>query len=110
MSAVDTSTSAPGKPFGDPIDRVDGRLKVTGGARYAAEFPLAKLAHGFVVQSTIAAGQITQIDTTAAERSPGVVFVLHSSQCTAIEAAVTPSEPSLRRRRREQCGIEIRWR
>ncbi len=61
---------------GKSMNRVDGRLKVTGGARYAAEFPTENLAHAVVVESTIARGRITKIDTSAAEKSPGVLAVI----------------------------------
>ena len=44
--------------IGQPIDRIDGLLKVTGEARYAAEFPEARLAHAVLVTSTIASGTI----------------------------------------------------
>ena len=45
--------------IGDPINRLDGPLKVTGAARYSAEWPLDRLAYGVIVQSTIARGTIT---------------------------------------------------
>ncbi|NUP55250.1 MAG: xanthine dehydrogenase family protein molybdopterin-binding subunit [Gemmatimonadaceae bacterium] len=61
---------------GAPLDRVDGRLKVTGAARYAAEFPTAGVAHAAVVQSTVAVGRVTSIDTKAAEAAPGVLRVI----------------------------------
>ncbi|MBW4474904.1 MAG: xanthine dehydrogenase family protein molybdopterin-binding subunit [Stenomitos rutilans HA7619-LM2] len=61
---------------GKPLNRVDGHAKVTGTARYAAEFPVAKLVHGVTIQSTIASGKIAQIDTRAAERVPGVLLVM----------------------------------
>jgi xanthine dehydrogenase YagR molybdenum-binding subunit len=49
---------------------VDGRLKVTGGARYAAEAQLVGLLHGVLVTCTIARGKIADIATTAAEKLP----------------------------------------
>jgi xanthine dehydrogenase YagR molybdenum-binding subunit len=61
---------------GKPLDRVDGRLKVTGGARYAYETHLANAAYGFVVEASIGKGKIKSIDTRAAEKAPGVVLVL----------------------------------
>ncbi|HWK47721.1 MAG TPA: xanthine dehydrogenase family protein molybdopterin-binding subunit [Stellaceae bacterium] len=66
--------------IGQPLDRVDGRLKVTGGARYAAEFPPstvgAGLVHAVLVQSTIARGTITGFDLGAAKALPGVLAIL----------------------------------
>ena len=60
---------------GKPLDRVDGRLKVTGGARYAYEMQQNTLC-GFVVEASIGKGKIKSIDTRAAENAPGVVLVL----------------------------------
>jgi xanthine dehydrogenase YagR molybdenum-binding subunit len=61
--------------IGQPLSRVDGRLKVTGAARYAADIPIADLAHAAIVHSTIANGRTATIDTAAAERAPGVLAV-----------------------------------
>src|SRR6202165_1553078 len=60
---------------GKPLDRVDGRLKVTGGARYAYEMQRNTL-YGFVVEASIGKGTIRSIDTRAAENAPGVILVL----------------------------------
>src|SRR5689334_23015625 len=62
--------------IGEPLNRVDGRLKVTGGARYAAEVPVRNLAHAVLVQSTIGKGRIAEIDTSAADKAAGVLQVL----------------------------------
>ena len=62
--------------IGQPVSRVDGRQKVTGAARYAAEFDVRGVAHAAVVRSTVAKGRLTFIETAAAERAPGVVAVL----------------------------------
>src|SRR3984885_7309843 len=61
---------------GKPLDRVDGRLKVTGGARYAYETPPESVLYGFVVEATVGKGTIKSIDTRAAEKAPGVALVL----------------------------------
>jgi xanthine dehydrogenase YagR molybdenum-binding subunit len=61
---------------GQPISRVDGRLKVTGGARYTADIPLAGAAHAAIVHSTIANGRIVSMDTGAAGRAPGVLALV----------------------------------
>lgn len=62
--------------IGMPVSRVDGRAKVTGVARYAAEMPAADLVYGVVVNSTIAKGRITGFDLSAAKSVPGVLDVL----------------------------------
>ncbi|HEY7297503.1 MAG TPA: xanthine dehydrogenase family protein molybdopterin-binding subunit [Xanthobacteraceae bacterium] len=61
--------------FGKPISRVDGPAKVTGAARYAAEYNVANLAHGFVVSATIAKGRIRHIDIADAMAVAGVIAV-----------------------------------
>src|SRR5262245_42919023 len=62
--------------IGKPVDRIDGRLKVTGGARYAAEFKRDGVTHGVLVMSTIASGRIRAIDAQIAEVQPGVLAVI----------------------------------
>ncbi len=61
---------------GQPIDRVDGRLKVTGAAKYPAEFSPKGVAHGYLLMSSIAKGSIVSIETAAAEKASGVIAVL----------------------------------
>ncbi|MDP9098541.1 MAG: molybdopterin-dependent oxidoreductase [Verrucomicrobiota bacterium] len=55
---------------------MDGRLKVTGAAKYAVEFEVPKCAHGWTVESNIAKGKILGIVTKAAQAVPGVLAVL----------------------------------
>jgi xanthine dehydrogenase YagR molybdenum-binding subunit len=62
--------------IGTATSRVDGIAKVTGAAKYAAEFNVPGLVHGSVVTSTIAKGRIIRIDTSAALRVEGVLTVL----------------------------------
>src|SRR3978361_2225259 len=61
---------------GKPLKRVHGRLKVTGGARYAYETQQRDVLYGFLVEASIGKGTIKSIDTRAAEKAPGVVLVL----------------------------------
>jgi len=62
--------------IGQPVPRVDGRLKVTGGARYAAEFNQPNQAYAVIVSATIGLGRVTGIDATAVMRLPGVIAVI----------------------------------
>ena len=66
----------PGRNMGDPLPRVDGRLKVTGAARYASDFPVANPAYAFLVTSAIAKGRIGRIDLGDALSVPGVLDIL----------------------------------
>lgn len=62
--------------IGMAASRVDGRAKVTGQARYAAEFDVSGLVHAVVVRSTIACGSMVEIDVAAAMQLTGVIAVL----------------------------------
>lgn len=75
--AAEPAVKRPESPVGKPIDRIDGKLKVTGGAKYAAEFPVDGVVHAVLVQSTIAKGTIDSIDTAEAEKQTGVIAIIH---------------------------------
>ncbi|WP_158842886.1 xanthine dehydrogenase family protein molybdopterin-binding subunit [Saccharothrix deserti] len=60
---------------GRPVERVDGRAKVTGGARYTADRTLPGMLYSYLVMGTIARGRVTAVDTAAARAVPGVVEV-----------------------------------
>ncbi len=55
--------------------RVDGLAKVTGAAKFAAEFELPKVAFAYIRTSDIAKGSISKMDTAEAEKAPGVIKV-----------------------------------
>ncbi len=63
------------KSIGQPISRVDGVDKVTGKAKYAAEFNVPDLAYGVVVSSAIAKGKIKSFDASDALGLDGVLQV-----------------------------------
>ncbi|MFI6922907.1 xanthine dehydrogenase family protein molybdopterin-binding subunit [Nonomuraea spiralis] len=58
------------------MNRIEGRVKVTGLATYAAEYPVEDVAYCYPVQSTIARGRVTRVDAGAALAMPGVLAVL----------------------------------
>jgi xanthine dehydrogenase YagR molybdenum-binding subunit len=62
--------------IGDSLDRVDGRLKVAGGAKYSGEYKLPGLTYGVLVPATITSGTVTAMDIKAAQRAPGVLAVI----------------------------------
>jgi xanthine dehydrogenase YagR molybdenum-binding subunit len=66
------------KVVGQPIDRVDGRLKTTGTAPYALDRHdvVQNQAHGYIVGSSIPKGRIVSMDLSAAKASPGVISVV----------------------------------
>jgi xanthine dehydrogenase YagR molybdenum-binding subunit len=77
---------------GKPLDRVDGRLKVTGKAAYSAEIRVANIAYATIVSSTIAKGRVRDIDVRAAERAPGVLAVLTPKNAPKLAGGSTPSK------------------
>ena len=66
------------KVVGQPYERIDGRLKVTGTAPYAYERHdvVEDPAYGFVIGAGIAKGRVASMDFTAARRAAGVLAVI----------------------------------
>ena len=69
-------TSQPQTAVGTPQSRVDGRLKVTGHALYAADHPVDGVVYAAMVDSSVGRGRITGVDTSAALAQPGVLTVI----------------------------------
>jgi xanthine dehydrogenase YagR molybdenum-binding subunit len=74
--AANQTSTAMFKYIGTPTPRVDGRAKVTGAAKYAAEFNVPGLAHASIVPAAIAKGRIAGIDASEALAVDGVIDVL----------------------------------
>ena len=93
VSQQSKTTNQTKSVVGRPLDRVDGRLKVTGGARFAAEWPLENMAHAVLLSSTIANGRIKSFDTSAAEKAPGVLHVMTHENAPRLKPVFTnPAE------------------
>jgi xanthine dehydrogenase YagR molybdenum-binding subunit len=82
-------STQPQASVGIPQSRVEGRLKVTGQATYAADSPVEGVVHAVVVDSSAGLGRITGIDTSPAEAVPGVLRVL-----THLNAPTLPYLPN----------------
>src|SRR5579875_3435355 len=82
------------KSVGQPITRVDGRLKVTGRATYTAEQKIPNGAYGWLVMSTIAKGRIAPIDVNAAERLPGVLAILTHQNVQKLPEKPNSNDPN----------------
>jgi xanthine dehydrogenase YagR molybdenum-binding subunit len=89
----------PPKPVAQLDHRYEGIAKVTGRARYAAEFsePFSKadLVYAFIVQATIPSGDVKSIDATSATRAPGVIAVITPFNAPKLPQA--PPQPPARR-------------
>jgi xanthine dehydrogenase YagR molybdenum-binding subunit len=64
------------RAIGQPLERLDGRAKITGTAPYAFEHPVADPLYLHPVQATVARGRVTAIDIAAARALEGVVAVI----------------------------------
>ncbi len=74
---------------GTRVSRVEGPAKVTGRAKYAAEFQPPNLVYAAITPSEIPSGLVTAIDSAAAEATAGVLCVL-----THLNADTLPYEPA----------------
>jgi xanthine dehydrogenase YagR molybdenum-binding subunit len=72
MTVPSTLTRA----VGTQLDRIEGREKVTGAARYAYEYPAERVAYAEPVQARIARGEISSIDASETLAHPGVIAVI----------------------------------
>lgn len=82
-----TTTTAPPALAGPGVDRVDGRLKVMGSARYPSDFSLPEMVHAALVRATIAAGTIARLDTARAAAAPGVLAVITHENAARLHKA-----------------------
>ncbi|MFF0289377.1 xanthine dehydrogenase family protein molybdopterin-binding subunit [Streptomyces sp. NPDC005262] len=80
--------------IGQPVNRVDGRHKVTGGARYSADFLLDNMAYAVVVGARVPSGRITNIDSSEALEARGVLAILTHENLPGV-ATLPPLLPSL---------------
>jgi len=74
----------PSAVIGAGVPRIDGPLKTTGGAAYAGDYNFPRMVYAVPVCSTIANGSIRRVDTSAAEKMPGVLLILHSGNIAKI--------------------------
>ena len=82
------------KTVGRPLDRLDGRAKVTGAARFSADTPVADVAHAVIVSSAIAKGRVVKLDLSRAATEPGLLHILTPENAMKLQpAAPDPNSP-----------------
>jgi nicotinate dehydrogenase subunit B len=74
------------KVMGQPLQRVDIPAKVTGGAAYVQDMRLPGMVHARVVRPPSYGAQLTECDTSAVEKLPGVVKVIRDGNFLAVTA------------------------
>ena len=72
--------------MGQPVPRVDIPAKVTGGAAYVQDMRLPGMVHARVVRPPSYGAQLTECDTAAVEKLPGVVKVVRDGNFLAVVA------------------------
>ncbi|MFF0160315.1 xanthine dehydrogenase family protein molybdopterin-binding subunit [Streptomyces sp. NPDC005263] len=77
--------------IGQPLDRVDGGVKTTGAAKFAAEHFYPGLTHAVLVHATVSRGRITALHTAEASAVPGVVAVITHLNAPPLKPAPKPS-------------------
>ena len=88
-TAAGTNPLDQGKVLGRATDRIEGKLKTTGTARYAYEWhqEVPNAACGYVIGSAIAKGRIVSIDLHGAKTAPGVLSVITASEAGPLKKA-----------------------
>ena len=81
-----TTQSTANSPVGRRTPRVDGPLKVSGRANYTSDFNFPGQLYGMPVGATIAHGRVEKVDSSAAEKMPGVRAILHRGNLQKIFA------------------------
>ena len=96
LPAAESPLDKTGGLLGQPLDRIDGPLKVTGRAPYAYEYREGGApAYAFLVEAGIATGCLLAIDTAAAEKAPGVILVLTYKNAPKQDPKTDSSAPQL---------------
>src|ERR687891_270537 len=87
-----TTETATASPIGRQTPRIDGPLKVSGKAMYASDFNFPGLLYAVPVEATIANGKLQKLDTSAAEKMPGVRAIFHRGNIGKIFRSVLGPE------------------
>ena len=74
---LNPNPNPPSSPIGRSTPRVDGPWKVSGKAQYCSDFHFPGQLYAVPVGATIASGRLVKLDTSAAEKMPGVKAIFH---------------------------------
>lgn len=77
--------------IGRSVPRIDGREKVTGAAKYTGDLKFPNMLHGKILTSPHAHARILCIDTSEAERLPGVKAVVTHRDVPSLKYGISPA-------------------
>src|SRR5438094_2807111 len=94
--------------IGRQTPRIDGPLKVGGTALYASDFNFAGLLYAVPVEATIANGKLQKLDTSEAEKMPGVRAIFHRANIGKIfRSVLQPPNSGIADERRPPLADEV---
>jgi xanthine dehydrogenase YagR molybdenum-binding subunit len=73
---MNQAAPVPNENQGEPVVRIDARLKVTGQASYPADIAAANVAYGAFATSSIARGRVAKLHLQDARAVPGVLDIV----------------------------------
>lgn len=80
---------------GEAVPRIDAWEKVTGAAQYVADISLPRMLHAKVLRAGVPHARIVSIDTSEAERSPGVRKVVTGQGCKILFGTCLWDQPPI---------------
>src|SRR6266403_2255038 len=102
---TETATTS---PIGRKTPRIDGPFKVSGTAMYASDFNFAGLLYAVPVEATIANGKLQKLDTSEAEKMPGVRAIFHRANIGKIfRSVLQPPNSGIADERRPPLADEV---
>lgn len=88
MSGTETQDYA---VIGKSVPKIDGRDKVIGAARYTADLKFPNMLYGKILTSPHAHARILSIDTSEAEKIPGVKAVVTHKDAPTLKYGISPA-------------------
>ncbi|HSH71189.1 MAG TPA: hypothetical protein VK997_14805, partial [Deferrisomatales bacterium] len=79
------------KVIGRSVPRIDGRDKVTGAAKYSGDLTFPNMLFGKILTSPHAHARILSIDTSEAEKLPGVKAVITHRDVPDLKYGISPA-------------------
>src|SRR5258707_14810466 len=100
--------TTPESPIGLKTPRIDGPFKVSGTAQYTSDFHFDGMLYAVPVEATIANGKIQKLDTSGAEKMPGVRAIFHRANIGKIfRSVLQPPDSGIADERRPPLADDV---